>query len=78
MGEQFGRSDDEGHVPFAWHCHFFALPQRIVDGESIDCDGQMFGMHLGKAFSTRVVSIGKRTNVRIIFNLIQGLEIATN
>lgn len=47
--------NDESHV-LSFHCwHFLPYPQGIVNGKSINCDGEMFCVHLTKAFSARVV-----------------------
>lgn len=47
--------NDQRHVAFAGHGHLLALPQRIVDGEGVDRDGQMLGVHLRKALAARVI-----------------------
>lgn len=57
-----GRLNHQRHVTFAGHCDFFALPQRIVYGERIDGDRQMFGVHLREALAARIVSAREQVN----------------
>lgn len=48
--------NDKRHVLFARQIHLFPLPQRIMNGEGINCNGQMFCMDLREAFATGVIS----------------------
>lgn len=48
--------DNKSHILFGWKIDTFALPQWVVDGEGINGHSQVFGVDLGEAFSSRVVS----------------------
>lgn len=49
-------SNHQRHILFARQIGLLALPQRVVYRERVDRNGEVFGVHLGETFRTRVVS----------------------
>lgn len=53
--------DNKRHIFFIWQVYFFALPQRVVNRESVYSYCQMFGVYLRKTFASWIISA--RSNI---------------